>query len=320
MLLRGHTSAVTTLNFSPDGAFLASGSMGKGQTFLWDLESNPASPHTVGVYDGHKRAVLDTCFTADGERLVTASADTTLGLWNLQTGQLTRRLKGHTSYVNSCCAVRPSGASGTSHALNNVLASCEDNGVVCLWDLRSSRSVATLEHEWPLLTCTFGRDGSSALFTAGLDNCVQQWDLRKGLTAPGNVLRTYSGHKDTITGISLSPDGASLLSNGMDNRLIQWDVRPFSAGRKDRNIGEYLGGQHNFEKMMLRAAWSADGKSVSCGSSDGILHVWSVDTPQPTYALPGHEGSVLDVKFHPTQPILASSGVGGEIFLGELEL
>ena len=50
------------------------------------------------------------------------------------------------------------------------------------------------------------------------------------------------------------------------------------------------------------------------------LHVWSVETRKPTYALPGHQGSVLDVKFHPSQPIIASSGAGGEIFLGELEL
>ena len=319
MLLKGHTAAVTTINFSEDGAFLVSAGFGKGETFLWDLESRPESPHTVGVYDGHKRAVLDTAFTLDGERLVTASADTTLCLWNLQTGQLTRRLKGHKSYANSCCTHQP-GRSGKDYAMMNLLASCGDGGLVCLWDLRASKPAAVLEHEWPLLTCTFGRDGGNSLFTAGLDECIQQWDIRKGLSAPGSILRTYRGHRDTITGISLSPDGVSLLSNGMDNRLIQWDVRPYISSNRDRLVGEYLGGKHGFEKMMLRTAWSADGSSIACGSSDGILNVWSTETRQPVYALPGHHGSVLDVAFHPQQPILASSGVGGEIFLGELEL
>ena len=319
MLLKGHTSAVTSINFSADGAFLVSGGFGKGETFLWDLESRPEAPHTVGVYDGHKRAVLDTSFTLDGERLITASADTTLCVWNLQTSKLTCRLKGHTSYVNSCCTHQP-GIFGNNYAMTNLLASCGDSGLVCLWDLRASKPVAKFEHDWPLLTCTFGRDGGNSLFTAGLDECIQQWDLRKGLSAPGSVLRTYKGHSDTITGIALSPDGVNLLSNGMDNRLIQWDVRPYISSNKRRLVGEYLGGKHNFEKMMLRAAWSADGGSVACGSSDGILNVWSAETRQPIYALPGHQGSVLDVAFHPRQPILASSGVGGEIFLGELEL
>lgn len=38
------------------------------------------------------------------------------------------------------------------------------------------------------------------------------WDIRKKAVA-----YTLSGHLDTITGIALSPDGSSLLSNSMDN-------------------------------------------------------------------------------------------------------
>ena len=40
----------------------------------------------------------------------------------------------------------------------------------------------------------------------------QVWDLRKD-----DVLYTLSGHNDTVTGISVSPDGSYLLSNAMDN-------------------------------------------------------------------------------------------------------
>ena len=35
------------------------------------------------------------------------------------------------------------------------------------------------------------------------------------------------GHKETITGLSLSPDGNYLLSNSMDNTVRIWDVKPF---------------------------------------------------------------------------------------------
>ena len=40
---------------------------------------------------------------------------------------------------------------------------------------------------------------------------------------------SLAGHTDTVTGISLSPDGSYLLSNGMDNTARIWDVRPFVA-------------------------------------------------------------------------------------------
>ena len=40
-----------------------------------------------------------------------------------------------------------------------------------------------------------------------------------------------SGHSDTVTGLSLSPDGALLLSNAMDNTLRVWDTRAFVEGQ-----------------------------------------------------------------------------------------
>ena len=33
------------------------------------------------------------------------------------------------------------------------------------------------------------------------------------------------GHTDTITGLSLSPDGSFLLSNSMDQTIRMWDIR-----------------------------------------------------------------------------------------------
>ena len=40
-----------------------------------------------------------------------------------------------------------------------------------------------------------------------------------------------SGHSDTVTGLSLSPDGNLLLSNAMDNTLRVWDTRAFVEGQ-----------------------------------------------------------------------------------------
>lgn len=40
------------------------------------------------------------------------------------------------------------------------------------------------------------------------------------------------GHTDTITSISLSPDGNFLLSNSMDHSIRLWDIRPFVVGNR----------------------------------------------------------------------------------------
>ena len=44
---------------------------------------------------------------------------------------------------------------------------------------------------------------------------LKVWDLRKN-----DVLYKMSGHTDTVTGLSLSPDGSFILSNAMDNTGI----------------------------------------------------------------------------------------------------
>lgn len=54
---------------------------------------------------------------------------------------------------------------------------------------------------------------------------------------------------------------------------------------------------------LLRAAWSPDGQKISAGSADRYLYIWDTTTRRILYKLPGHNGSVNDVDFHPTEPI-----------------
>ena len=325
ILLSGHTTGVTKLHFTHDGTLLISSSMGKGHTFVWDLTTEDAVPCTVDVWAGHEKAVLDLAQTSDSACMLTASADATVGMWALDTGKMVRRLRGHRTYVNSVATCVPSGERGgaSTSTTSHVVGTVDDDGRCLLWDLRSKNHVGSLQHEWPLTSCCFGMNGSSMLFAGGLDNILYQYDLRKGINlseSTKNIFRKYVKHKDTITGMSLSPCGSYIVTNGMDNRLIQWDIRPFVSNDEDRMIREFIGHQHNFEKLMLRCSWSADSSALTCGSSDAMVNIWNANDGERMYALPGHRGTVTDVMFHPTEPIIASCGIDGQIYLGELEM
>lgn len=50
----------------------------------------------------------------------------------------------------------------------------------------------------------------------------------------------------------------------------------------------------------------------------GTAYVWDSKTAALEYALPGHSGSVNDVSFHPTEPVIASASSDGSLFVGEL--
>jgi len=197
-----------------------------------------------------------------------------------------------------------------SRGTSPLAVSGSDDGKAMVWDFRQRSAVQTFEAPFAVTAVSFSED-DELVFTAGIDNIVRAWDRRRE-----SVAFTLEGHEDTVTGMSLSPDGASLLTNSMDKTLISWDVRPFVTGT--RFSKQFHGAQHNLEKTLLKCSWSPDGEMISCGSSDHVVHIWDVPTGEELYHLPGHAGSVNEVAFHPTEPIVASCGSDKQIYLGEL--
>lgn len=155
-------------------------------------------------------------------------------------------------------------------------------------------------------------DTAEQVFSGGIDNDIKVWDIRKN-----ELLYTMRGHTDTITGLTLSPDGSYLLSNAIDNTLRIWDVRPYAP--QERCVKVFTGHQHNFEKNLLRCAWSSDGSKVSAGSADRFMYIWDTTTRRIIYKLPGHNGSVNDIDFHPNESIIVSGSSDKQIYLGEIE-
>merc|ERR1711939_1065832 len=135
------------------------------------------------------------------------------------------------------------------------------------------------------------------VYAGGIDNAVKLWDLRRSETT-----LTLTGHSDTVTGLRLSPDGTHILSNSMDNTLRIWDTRPYAS--MSRCVKVLTGHIHTFETNLLKCDWSPDGSRVSAGSGDHLVYVWDVASRQILYKLPGHHGSVNEVVFHPTDPII----------------
>ncbi len=307
MLLQGHSAAAYTTQFNPAGDALATGSFDK-QILLWDVYGEEC--RNYNVLTGHTNAVLDLKWTQDAGKIVSASADKTVAVWDANKGTRIRKCTEHTGCVNSVAVAGGSKAAGGG--LTSLFASVSDDRTVKVWDSRSRRAVQTLNHRFQLLAVALAADGKK-VFAGGIDNNILVWDLAKGGEEPAD---TYEGHAETVTGLSLSPDGKYLLSNAMDNTLRQWDVRPFVTGA--RQVQVFQGALHGSDRNMLRCAWSHDGEMVSAGSSDRAVHVWDVPSGQELYYLPGHKGTVNEVVFHPKEPIIASASSDKTIFLAEL--
>jgi len=78
VVLTGHTSAVHSMAWSPDGRTLASRSR-DGTVILWDAKTGEQL-HTL---QGHSGRVSSVAFSPDGKRLASASEDGTVILWRV---------------------------------------------------------------------------------------------------------------------------------------------------------------------------------------------------------------------------------------------
>ena len=81
--LKGHSGAVYSVQFSPCGLFLASGSFDK-TVRIWGLE-NQQELHCCAE---HQLNVTDVSWSGDSKRLVSGSFDQTAKEWDMVTGQL----------------------------------------------------------------------------------------------------------------------------------------------------------------------------------------------------------------------------------------
>ena len=109
--------------------------------------------------------------------------------------------------------------------------------------MRKKSDTVTLNNTYQATAVTFN-DTADQVISAGIDNDIKVWDLRKNA-----LLYKMKGHSDTVTGLTLSPDGAYVVSNSMDNSLRVWDVRPYAP--QERCVKMMVGHQHNFEKVSV---------------------------------------------------------------------
>ena len=122
----GHSGGVLTVDFSPSGKYLISGST--DQTLkLWDIESGKE----VRTMTGHTGSINSVSFSADGRYVLSSSNDKTLKLWDISTGTEIKTLFGHTARVR-LSSLSPCG----KYALSG-----SDDGTIRYWNTQTGELV-----------------------------------------------------------------------------------------------------------------------------------------------------------------------------------
>ncbi|KAG2039392.1 WD40-repeat-containing domain protein, partial [Suillus americanus] len=91
-----HTDAAAFVTFSKDGKHILSGGIDKMISNMMEAEQTPIRITTATrTFQGHGGSVFAAAVFPDGRRMVTASYDKTLRLWDLEDSVVLKIMKGH---------------------------------------------------------------------------------------------------------------------------------------------------------------------------------------------------------------------------------
>ncbi|KDN40372.1 hypothetical protein RSAG8_08135, partial [Rhizoctonia solani AG-8 WAC10335] len=129
---KGHTDWVRSVQFSPDGTRVVSGSNDK-TIRVWDVERGIT---ILGPLEGHTGGVRSTAFSPDGSQIISCSHDGTLRHWDTRSGRMIGKpYEGHRGGIYSV-AFSPRGT--------YVVSGGQDK-TVRLWDVRTGGQVELYE-------------------------------------------------------------------------------------------------------------------------------------------------------------------------------
>ena len=282
--LEGHTGKVWSLDFSPDGKLLASGSV-DNTLRLWRVHEAAL----LRTMLGHPFPILSVKFSPSGIHLATGSDDSLVRVWQVSNASLLQTLQGHAGWVYSV-AYSPDG---------RTIASGSNDFTVRVWRTTNGTLMQTIDEGMlEVLSVAYSPD-ATILAWGEADGTVR---LRS--TSEGKWLYILSDSTSQSRSIAFSSDGSLLASGTSDGNVYIWRV----------SDGALLQGFRAHSQPVNSIAFSPDGEWFVSGSNDNNLRLWKLDSlleennafVSPNAVLVAHSGPVNSVVFSPDGALVAS--------------
>ena len=221
-VLKGHKGWVTSIALIPNDKEsekngirkIISGSRDK-TLIIWELKYTGEVTEfgtPVRSLEGHSHFIQDVAISNDGQFALSASWDTTLRLWNLETGNTTKTFSGHTKDVLSVAF---------SSSNNRIVSGSRDKTVKlwntlgeCKWTVDDKNNGHS---SWVTSVRCSPESNDPVVVSVGWDNVVKVFDL--GTMTLKHNLRRHTGF---INVVSISPDGRICASGGKDGKINLW--------------------------------------------------------------------------------------------------
>jgi WD40 repeat protein len=294
--------SITEVVFAPDGRTLATA----GESVrIWDY---PRLTQLVKV-PVRGGSVVGIAFSPDGATLV-SKGDTTLRIWDVSTGHLTRTIPGfwdwssRVEYAANGKMVAALVKSGPSKAEVFSLGMVDTVVNTASAPIAAGASDAAALRTWggaafPVLDFALRPDSRSAAVGTASPSSIEIRDLASGQVSATFVCTQQEDGVEDGCAPTFSRNGATLAGGPNDEKgTVQiWNV---ASHKLVRTL--VVGARVN------QVAFTADGRSVAIASEDRAVQIWDVATGTAK-TLIGHADAVYSVAFSPDGTTVATGGV-----------
>lgn len=291
---RGHVQAVRALVWSPDKAYIASGSS-DGTVQVWYVRDG----QLLWSYGSQKRPGQGS-FPVDG--VAWAPDDSVVAVTSLDAhgAPIVLTLESATGRPMQSCG----GPRGLLLALawapdGQRIAAVDADGTAWVWDAYSCQVLMKFTARGSLNALAWSPAGTR-LAVGGNDHQVHILDV----ASAQEVLR-YTGHSQAVQSLAWSPNGLRIASGSADTTVQVWDASTSLPGMT------YHGQIGNVDAL----AWSPDSLRVVSASSSGsdgapisdTIQVWNAISGGLVLSYQGQNGNILALAWSPDGTRIASA-------------
>lgn len=317
---------VYALAVSPDGKHLAysiSPRYGYGNKNHYICVIDYTSGTKCCDINVHTAPIASLSFCENGMRLLSASEDGTIRLWDAFSGSEIKQFYGHNGFVR-CAVFSPDNQHIVSASGDQTVRVWEVESGYCVKEINTGRfpdttSIAfapkgdylvvswdsylfVLETQsWNLINKIDGNSGSiydicfshdgRVIAAASIDKTIRLWDIKTG-----ECKHVYEGHSDRVNCVSFSPDDHFLASGSNDASVRLWEYTSFFYREEQPGIREPY-------NSPIR---TKDGTKQLEVYGHRIVCVFDMKTNERIKQCEGHTDDVSGLCFSPDESLFAS--------------